>query len=136
MKKKGTSILFVGSLLLLLGFAGLAEFFSLPMKAVMTGSGLGVGVTFIGYFIHRWAMTRPFSLQMKVLGGGVLVRLMIFVLVAASLHMKMGWPIAPLVFPMITAYVLSTIIEGVTLGLFNKKVTPVGSRTSEEANGG
>jgi hypothetical protein len=136
MKKKGTRILIVGSLVLLLGFAGLAELLSLPMKAVMTGSVLGVGVTFIGYFIHCWAMTRPFSLQMKILGGGVLVRLAIFVLVAGLLHKKMGWPIAPLVFPMIAAYVLSTLIEGVSLGLFNRKVTPVGSRTSEKANGG
>ena len=136
MRKKGISILIVGSLTLLTGFAALAYLLSLPMIVVMSGATLGVVVTVVGYFAHCWAMTRSFSLQMKILWGGVLVRLAIFVLVAGLLHVKMGWPIAPLVFPMIAAYVLSTLIEGVALGLFDKKVAPVRSQTSEEANGG
>ncbi len=136
MRKKGISILIVGSLMLLMGFAVLAHLLSLPIKAVMTGATVGVAVTVIGYFAHCWAMTRPFSLQMKVLGGGVLVRLAIFALVAGLLHVKVGWPIAPLVFPMIVAYVLSTLVEGVALGLFKDKTAPGRSRTSKEADGG
>ena len=97
---------------------------------------MGVAVTVMGYFVHCWAMTRAFSLQVKILGGGVLVRLVIFALVAGLLHVKMGWPIAPLVFPMIVAYVLSTLIEGVALGLFKGKAAPAGSRTSGESDGG
>jgi len=136
MRKKGISILIVGSLTLLMGFAVLAHLLSLPIKAVMTGATVGVAVTVMGYFVHCWAMTRAFSLQMKVLWGGVLVRLVIFALVAGLLHVKVGWPIAPLVFPMIVAYVLSTLIEGVALGLFKDKAAPARSRTSEEGNGG
>lgn len=122
--------------MLLMGFAALAHLLSLPIKAVMTGATVGVGVTVMGYFVHCWAMTRPFSLQMKILWGGVLVRLAIFVLVAGLFHVKMGWPIAPLVFPMIVAYVISTLIEGVALGLFKDKAAPGRSRTSGEADGG
>jgi hypothetical protein len=73
---------------------------------------------------------------MKVLWGGMLVRLAIFVLVVGLLHVKMGWAFAPLVFPMIVAYVLSTLIEGVALGLFYNKAAAARSRTSEETNGG
>jgi putative effector of murein hydrolase LrgA (UPF0299 family) len=40
------------------------------------------------------------------------------------------------VFPMIVAYVISTLIEGVALGLFSNKVASARSRTSEEADGG
>jgi hypothetical protein len=105
--------------MLLAGFAVLAYLLSLPMTVVMFGATLGVVVTVIGYFIHCWAMTREFSLQMKVVWGGVLVRLAIFALVVSLLHVKMRWPVAPLVFPMITAYVLCTLIEGFALGLSN-----------------
>lgn len=136
MRKKGISILIGGSLTLLMGFAALAHLLSLPIKAVMTGATVGVTVTVMGYFVHCWAITRAFSLQVKILGGGVLVRLVIFALVVGLLHVKMGWPIAPLVFPMIVAYVISTLIEGVALGLFKDKAAPGRSRTSEEADGG
>lgn len=119
-----------------MGFAALAHLLSLPMTVVMSGATLGVVVTVIGYFAHCWAMTRTFSLQMKILWGGVLVRLAIFVLVAGLLHVKVGWPIAPLVFPMIVAYVLSTLVEGVALGLFKDKAAPGRSRTSGESDGG
>ena len=129
--KRGWLILAAGSLLLLGLFFSLAIIFELHLKAVMAGTLVGIGATFAGYVLHSWALDKPFSLQMKIIWGSILVRLFIFFVITGSLYKLLGWPIAALVFPMITAYVFSTLVEGIVLGRqANNIASPVGGKAS------
>ncbi len=129
--KRGWLVLAAGSLLLFGLFFGLAIIFELHLKAVMTGTLVGIGVTFAGYLVHSWALDKPFSLQMKVIWGGVLGRLLTFFIITGSLYKLLGWPIAALIFPMITAYVFSTLVEGIVLGRQAHNIAgPAGCKSS------
>jgi hypothetical protein len=135
--KGGWLILAAGSLLLLGLFFSLAIILELHMKAVMAGALVGVGATYAGYLVHLWALDKPFSLQMKVIWGGILARLLIFFTITGLLYKLLEWPVAALVLPMIAAYVFSTLIEGIVLGRrVNNIVSPAGCKRAGGNSGG